>query len=178
MARLAANVYGEALYELALEHENVAELMEEVIQLDSIFSDNEEFVKLLNHPRIETQKKQDLVKDVLADKVSKEVMGLLSVVIEKGHAKEMRDIFLYFIHRCKEYLRIGVVWITSAVSLTSVQQDSIYRRLLTLTSYEKLEMNYLTDASLIGGLIIRINDRVVDSSIRTKLEKLSCALKQ
>ena len=48
----------------------------------------------------------------------------------------------------------------------------IERRLLDTTSYTKMEMNYLLDKSLIGGMVIRIGDRVVDSSISTKLNEL------
>ena len=46
------------------------------------------------------------------------------------------------------------------------------QRLLQTTKYESFEMNYQVDASLIGGMVIRVGDRVVDSSIRTKLEDM------
>ena len=47
------------------------------------------------------------------------------------------------------------------------------QRLLQTTKYESFEMNYQVDASLIGGMVIRIGDRVVDTSIKTKLYELS-----
>ena len=46
------------------------------------------------------------------------------------------------------------------------------------TSYQSFEMHYETDPSLIGGMVIRIGDRVVDSSIKTRLENLSRQLYQ
>ena len=52
------------------------------------------------------------------------------------------------------------------------------QRLLQTTKYESFEMNYLVDASLIGGMVIRIGDRVVDTSIKTKLYELSKSLKK
>ena len=48
----------------------------------------------------------------------------------------------------------------------------IEKRLLDTTDYEQIECNYTVDPILIGGMIIRIGDRVVDSSIRTKLDKM------
>ena len=60
--------------------------------------------------------------------------------------------------------------------------DSVYnvqdieKKLLETTKYAEFEMHYKTDSALIGGLVIRIGDRVVDSSIRTKLNKLSSEL--
>jgi F-type H+-transporting ATPase subunit delta len=45
-------------------------------------------------------------------------------------------------------------------------------KLLSTTGYVKFEMNYVVDASLIGGIVIRIGDRVVDGSIKNKLEDM------
>ena len=67
---------------------------------------------------------------------------------------------------------------TTAVELTDGQKDEIVRRLLETTRYESFEMNYAVDASLIGGMVIRIGDRVVDSSIKTKLYELSKSLRK
>ena len=62
---------------------------------------------------------------------------------------------------------------TSAKELTERQKLAIETRLLELTDFISFEMVYQTDPSLIGGMIIRIGDKVVDSSIKTKLENMS-----
>ena len=49
----------------------------------------------------------------------------------------------------------------------------VEKRILDTTSFKKLEMNYSIDKSLIGGMVIRIGDRVVDTSIKTKLAELT-----
>lgn len=75
--------------------------------------------------------------------------------------------------KVKEYKKIGVVYVTTAVQLTQSQKDDVEKRLLETTSYTKFEMNYTVDAGLIGGMVIRIGDRVVDSSIKSKLDAMS-----
>ena len=62
---------------------------------------------------------------------------------------------------------------TTATTLTDSQKVQIQEKLLQTTNYQTLEMHYSVDASLIGGMVIRMNDRVVDSSIRTKLNDLT-----
>ena len=72
----------------------------------------------------------------------------------------------------KKYKGIGIATVTTAVALSAEQQKKIEQKLLDTTDYKSMEMNYQTDPALIGGMIIRIGDRVVDSSIRTKLSEL------
>ncbi len=62
---------------------------------------------------------------------------------------------------------------TSAVELTQKQKASLEKRLLETTSYQSFRIDYSVDAGLIGGMVIRIGDRVVDSSIRTKLGNMA-----
>ena len=66
---------------------------------------------------------------------------------------------------------------TTAVALSDAQKSAVEKRLLETTRYESFEMNYSVDESLIGGMVIRIGDRVVDSSIKTKLYELSKQLR-
>ena len=69
----------------------------------------------------------------------------------------------------KEYKKIGVVTVKSAIELRESQKKNIYEKLLATTDYKTLE-------SLIGGLVIRIGDRVVDGSLKYKLEQLTSRL--
>ncbi len=65
-----------------------------------------------------------------------------------------------------------MAYVSSAVALTDEQKARIEKRLIETTQYSKMELHFRLDKALIGGLVIRIGDRVVDSSIRTKLEGL------
>jgi F-type H+-transporting ATPase subunit delta len=63
--------------------------------------------------------------------------------------------------------------VTSAAALSDAQKQAVEKRLLETTDYVRFEMHYETDAELIGGMVIRIGDRVVDSSIKNKLNSLT-----
>lgn len=82
------------------------------------------------------------------------------------------------ISRIKEYKNIGIAYVTSAFELSAAQKKEIEEKLLNTTGYAEMEMHYSTDAALIGGLVIRIDDRVVDSSVKRQLERMSTALSQ
>ena len=61
---------------------------------------------------------------------------------------------------------------TTALALTEAKKKEIEDRLLSTTSFKKMEMHYQVEEDLIGGMVIRIGDRVVDSSVRSKLFKM------
>ena len=78
----------------------------------------------------------------------------------------------HFTDRVKAYKKIGVVNVTSALPLSEDQKKRVEERLLETTGFVSLEMEYAVDESLLGGLVIRIGDRVVDGSIKTRLEEI------
>lgn len=181
MAKLVSKTYGEALFEIAMEAkegDKAGELMEEIIQVKDIIRQNPEFDKLLKHPGIPKQEKIQVVKNVFKGHISEEFLGFLEVVLQKERYSELPAIFEYFIEKVKEVKKIGVAYVNSAVELTDVQKEQVKAKLLQTTSYETMEMHYSVDASLIGGMVIRINDRVVDSSIKSKLNDLTRQLLQ
>lgn len=172
MAKLVSKVYGDALFEEAVEKNCVAGWYDEVQALRTIFTENSDLVQLLNHPQIVKEEKVKVMENIFSGRVSEGVMGFLVTVLEKGRQNDILSIFDYFIARVKEYKKIGVVLVTSAAELSSDQRTKIQEKILATTEFVSLEMSYTVDPGLIGGLVIRIGDRVVDSSIRTQLSEL------
>ena len=95
------------------------------------------------------------------------------MIILKDRYRELDAVLNQFLCNVKEYKGIGVAQVTSASVLTEAQKKAVEDKLLETTAYDSMEMHYTVDASLIGGLVIRIGDRVVDSSVKTKLDVLT-----
>ena len=74
------------------------------------------------------------------------------------------------------YKKIGIAYVSTAKPLTDEQKKAVAGKLLETTEYVDFQMNYTVDESLIGGMVIRIGDRVVDSSIKHKIDELSRSL--
>ena len=104
---------------------------------------------------------------------SDELTGFMLLVLNKDRYSEIDGILEFFVSKMKEHLKIGTAYVKSAVALKDSQKKEIEQKLLATTKYETMEIDFETDESLIGGLIIRIGDRVVDSSIKSKLDKLT-----
>ncbi len=176
MAKLVSKVYGDALFEEALDKQELDVLFGEVKDLKMIWNQNPELAELLDNPKIVKEDKIGIIKNIFAGRVSDDLMGFLAVIVDKGRQKDIPAICEYFINTVKEYKNIGVAHVTSAVELKEEQKAQLVQKLLDTTLYVEFEMDYHADPSLIGGMVIRVGDRVVDSSIKTQIYELRRSL--
>lgn len=176
MAKLVSKTYGDALFELAVESNQLDAYLEEAKGIVDVFSSNEQLNRLMNHPKIVKEEKIQVVENIFKGRIKDEMVGLLCMLVEKDHCNEIGTVMNYFIEQAKEYKHIGTAYVTTVMPLGEIQKSNIYDRLLKTTDYVEFEMHYEVDPSLIGGMIIRIKDRVVDSSIKSKLATLSLEL--
>ncbi len=172
MAKLISKTYGDALFDIAVENGKTDVFFEEVKGLKQVLTENPELSKFLGHPDIELSEKVTVMENIFKGRVSDEIVGLLRIVVTKGRSPELISILDYFIAKTKEFKKIGVASVTSAAELSDAQKRKIVEKLLSSTSYKEFEMSYKVDPDLIGGVVIRIGDRVVDGSVRNKLANL------
>ena len=176
MAKLVSKTYGDAMFELAKEENRLDDFYQETRELIKILDENEELIQLMTHPQVLKEEKIKVMEEIFHGRISAELVGLFRMMVEKDRFGDVRQVLDYFIDQVKEEKQIGTAYVTSAMDLTQNQKDAVEKRLLETTKYETFEMHYDTDATLIGGMVIRIGDRVVDSSIRTKLDRLTAEL--
>ncbi len=173
MAKLVADTYGQALFELALKSNALDAVADEVAFVRTIILENKELLTILTHPKIGTQEKINVVENIFKGKVSDMIMGLMVTMIDKSRAGSIVKVFDYFLESADEYRLIGHADVISAMELTQDFKEKINAKLIATTKYKSFKIKYTVDEDIIGGLIIRIGDRVVDSSVRTKLDKIS-----
>ncbi len=176
MAKQVSKTYGSALFEVAVENNTLDTTLEEVLFVKQSFLENEDLTKLLLHPNIEKEEKIKVIENVYKGKISDEITGLMIMLITKGHQKDMLSVFDYVIAAIKEEKGIGIAYVTSAIALSDSQKVKIEQKLIETTKYQTIEGIYQVDKDLIGGLVIRIADTVVDSSLKTQIVNLSKSL--
>ena len=172
MAKLISKTYGEALFELAVEEEKTELFMEEIKALLDIMKQNPDFSILMNHPKIAKEEKVQVIKKVFEGRISDELVAFFSLIIQKDRYREIEAILTYFLDRMKEFKGIGVAYVTTPLQLSDNEKDEVEKKLLETSKFQSMEMHYSIDEKLIGGMIIRIGDRVVDSSVQNKLNEL------
>ncbi len=178
MAKLVEQTYGEALFQTAMESNQLDAFLEEVKLIQTVLEQNPEWDRLMKHPKISKQEKVEIMRGAFAGRISREMTGFLELILTKERYGQLQAVFRYFMDKVKEEKKIGTAYVTTPMELSEIRKSDIQDRLLATTSYLTMEMHYTVDPSLIGGMVIRIKDRVVDSSIRTKLAEMKKELLQ
>lgn len=172
MAKLVSSTYADALFDLAIENNKTDDWQKELEAVKAILNENPDFNKLMSHPRVLKEERLKLADEAFDGKVDPEIVGFIRVIIEKDRYSEINAIFDDFINKVKTHNGIGVAYVSTASALTEAQKSAVEAKLLETTEYKSMEMHYTVDDKLIAGMIIRIGDRVVDSTVRSKLDGL------
>ncbi|MCR4650112.1 MAG: F0F1 ATP synthase subunit delta [Lachnospiraceae bacterium] len=178
MAKSAITTYGEALFQIALEEASCERMMNEVRDLKAVLDANEELAQLMSNPRFSKEEHLEILSNVFKGRIDDKLFYFLELLVNKGRYDKVSEIFDYFIARVKEHNGIGQAYVTSATEIDAETRSRIKEKLLATTKYKEIEIEYSIDKSLIGGMVIRIKDRIVDNSVKTKLESISRELRK
>ena len=126
MARQVNTTYGNALFEVAMENNTLDTTLEEVTFVKQSFLENEDLMKLLLHPNIEKESKISVVESIYKGKISDELTGLLTMLINKGHQKDIISVFDYVINAIKDYtISYPVVFDWETVNAKSARTNDV-----------------------------------------------------
>ena len=177
VSHAVARVYGQALYEVAAEQGAVGRVLDELRGLSGIAwkPGNEDIRDFINSLRIDRDKKWDVLQQALGDTVSRPVMGLLRVLIYKGRETTLDNIATHF-ERFRDLAENRVhAHVTVAQSLGADKLAALKAR-LEAESGKNVDLHERVDPGVIGGAALRVGDRVIDRTLKTKLAALRKSL--
>ena len=165
-----ARRYAEAVFEIGVQDKNVDAWLTDVRLIAEYFT-NRQLIFILGEPNIRFDRKEAIVRDLLGDKIHPQAMGLALTLVERGLvslAGRIRDQFeiLY-----NDYRGQAVAHVTSALPLDDASRASITRQLENLTG-KQIVLQERVDRALLGGVIARVGDTLIDGSVRRRLELL------
>ena len=172
MAKLIHKVYGEALFDYAVEKNNVDTLLNDAEYINMFFGASDELKDFLSNPRISTDEKKDTLNNIFKDKVSSTTIDYILLICEKGRTKELKLIFEYFYDLVLKYKNILRVVISSSKALSDDKKKRIEDRIIEVTKANGLKVDYKIDQKLISGYKIKIGDKVFDNSIKTRINDI------
>lgn len=170
---LSAKNYSQALIELEKDSQlTFDEINNDLNIISEILNMSAELKHVLENPSVAAEVKNEIVNDVFQKDIHPQIINFLKILIDKKRFNELNQIKADFENKLDKINNIQTVEIVSAVELKEDYRNEIIQKL-----GEKLHKNirpiWLIDENIIAGLIYKINDDVIDSSIKNKLDKLN-----
>jgi F-type H+-transporting ATPase subunit delta len=169
MAKLVAGTYSEALFDVAVETDKIDLFMEDLNGVVDSFNEHPEFFELLKTPQISIEEKKDVIENVFSGKINEEVLNFLKIVMDKKRGNEIAAITKAYEARVYEHKGIEKATVVSAVPISDENMKAITEKLERLTG-KSIEMTSKIDKTILGGVTVRIGDRVIDGSLKSRLE--------
>lgn len=170
---LSAKNYSKALVEMVRDNViSFEDLSKDLATVSEILETSQDLRLTLENPTVSEEVKSQIIEEVFKNEVHPQVVSFLKVLIDKNRFSEFSQIKADYEIKLDYVNKIQAVEITSAVELSEEYRERILQKL-----GEKLQKNirpnWKVDENIIAGLIYRINDNVIDTSIKSKLDKLN-----
>jgi len=167
----AARCYAEAVLLMAREKGRLGPVMEDLRACLDFFHGDRQSWALFVSPRIDRGEKERMFRTAFKGKVGEEVLGLLVVLIRKGREPLYDNVVDYF-DRMKDQAENRVhVHVRSAHGIDAKTREALEAAVREVSGRNPVTHEE-TDPSLIGGLVVRVNDVVVDGSLKSRLRTL------
>lgn len=169
--------YSLALYTLASNSNQVDQIEAELKVLDSLLKNSRDLEKIMMHPGVSLKVKKKLVENILAHECSPLLKNYLFVIIDKRREEFLNFLYLSYMSVVRQAKGIVLTEVQSTIALT----DENIRKLKTNLEKvigKKIEISTIINPDILGGLVIRFGDKMIDGSLRNKLSKLKKNLMQ
>lgn len=174
LARSTARRYAEAAFEIA-QRDDTMEVWMRAMDVAEQRLSAPEVTRLLANPSLPAAARVTVLGRVLGDDVSGAQRNLIALMVRRGRFEQLPAVIREFrrLYRGRE----GIVeaTVTSASTLDVAEVDALQARLEQLTG-KRVELDQRTDADLLGGLVVRVGDQLIDGSVRGRLERLRADL--
>ena len=163
--------YAKALYKVAVKENDINQISTRLHRIKSILKSVPKLSQLLSTRRVQVQDKMIIMKNILGNKISDIEMDLMALLIEKGHIILFGEVIKHFDYLLDKDSEVIKVQITSSVKLLDDEVHQI-STIIENKFQKKVDVNAETDASIIGGIKLRVGNTLIDGSVYNRLQKM------
>ncbi|MDO4619526.1 MAG: ATP synthase F1 subunit delta [Lachnospiraceae bacterium] len=172
-----ARLYGGSLYELAAEEQLTDNILEEMKAIRRLFWENPDYVKLLADPAIPKEERKDLIEKTFGDQAERYLVNFLKMLCERGILQEFAGCCEEFTRRYNADHNIAEAVAVSAVPLSEKQLQALQEKLEKISG-KKIALTQKTDPSVLGGLRVEMEGKLMDGTVQGRLSGISRKLNE
>jgi F-type H+-transporting ATPase subunit delta len=167
--------YAEALYEIAAEKEALDGVEKELGFVEETLAAYGELATLLYHPQVPLAAKKDTIVKVFGPQLSDYVRNFLLLLVDKRRETALAAIVKEYRRLANEARNIAEAEVTTAMPLAEGDKQALAAKLSAVTG-KKVVLNTRVNDRIVGGVVVKIGDKLIDGSVVRQLETLKTAL--
>ena len=167
--------YANGIFELAKAEGELERVESELFTVAQALDDSPELRSTLTDPQLPLEKKQALIDDLIGGRASSLSVDLVQLIVSQGRASELSDIARAVVEAAAASRNKAVAEVRSAVPL---DEETIERLAVALgrATGKSVEVKVVVDESVIGGIVARVGDIVIDGSLARRVDSLRQAV--
>jgi F-type H+-transporting ATPase subunit delta len=170
LARSTARRYAEAAFEIAERDDSMEAWLAAFAIADERLTGSEA-LRLLSNPSVPAASRIEVLGRIVGDEVTGAQRNLLALLVRRGRFEQLPAVIREFARLYRQREGILEATVTSAAALDTAEIDSLQARLESMTGAH-IELSSEVDPSLLGGVVVRVGDQLIDGSVAGRLERL------
>jgi F-type H+-transporting ATPase subunit delta len=177
MAKLVAKTYSEALFEVALEENKTDLFLEELEFIIDTFKMYPEFFTIFKSPQISIEEKKNMMAEVFGAKLSKEMNNFVKILLDKNRSYYIEQINNEYETMLNNHKGIVKAVAITAIPLNDEDKLKLKEKIEKMTG-KNIKITNKIDKSILGGVLVRIGDKVIDGTVKGRLFEIKESLSQ
>lgn len=163
--------YAEALFMLACEIKSEREFLSSLKKIEEVFKANTDFTEFLCAPNIPFKSKSEAIEKVFSEKHHEYIISFLLLLSQKGYLHALDECIKEYKALLSMKESLVTAKVTAAVALSEKELDSL-KSSLEKKYKKQITIDFHTDSSLLGGLVVELDGKIIDGSLRHKLQDM------
>ena len=163
--------YAKALFDVAISKDRVNKYIQDLTAIVQLIDESTEIKQVIRHPEISIKEKKNFFIKLFKGKIDEDLLTFLLILIEK-------DRILFLKEKLAELKKIDLeergsvtARVQTVQPLKEYQKNALIEKLMNLY-HKQVELREVIDPDLLGGIVIKVGDELIDGSVRTTVEEL------
>lgn len=161
--------YAQALFMLAMEKECVESFEKALDEIADAFEKEPRYMQFLSSPGIALSERLSAIESAFGTAYPREIVSFLKLLCERRHIEELVECVCEYKRLANEISKVSEAKVISAVELTDTEKEALKQKLEKMSGH-KVMLDLTVDKSILGGIIVEIDGKVMDNSLKKHLK--------
>ncbi len=173
LASKIAAPYARALFDFSVDKNIMHQITADFQNLEIFLEESSELTDYLNNPLVRKDAKSEVLTKILKSQVNSETFKFLMVLVDRDRINLLKSVITNYLELVYETASIKTIEVVTAVEFSNAQKNTLIQKLKELTNAREIKLAITVDPNLIGGFLIKTESKVIDFTVKNKLQQLA-----